>query len=196
MKNQKSKIKKDFWVAGLDEVGRGSIAGPVCVGASLWRFGERDDFFYGIKDSKKLSPIQRQIWLEKLFDCNVIFSLGVSSVKEIDKRGISWSLKKAVERAIGGLPRIPDFIFSDAGLSIPDDFPFFSMIKGDEKIPLVSAASIFAKQSRDSLMNKIGVKIPQYGFSKNKGYGTKSHFIALKKFGLSNHHRRSFLKNF
>lgn len=193
--------EKAKYLIGIDEVGRGPLAGPVTVGAvfaDVSKF-KKEKMLNGIKDSKKLSPRAREDWnifLVKNFSC------AVASISEniIDNIGITKALRLTVDRAIKNLKKKADFNFEncfimlDAGLKAPKEYAQESIIKGDEKIPLISAASIVAKVARDKKMVNLHKKIPLYGFDKNKGYGTKFHINKIKECGVSKYHRKSFCR--
>ncbi len=192
------RFEKKFWrmgfkhIAGLDEVGRGALAGPIMAAAVIFpsKFFRKID---GVNDSKLLSAEKRG----KLFtvikkNCLCYQTAGVSA-KIIDKIGIGQANKLVFERAIKKLKIKPDLIIADGQIKLKKlGVPCHSIIKADQKIFSVAAASILAKVSRDRLMKKVDKKYPVYKFSQNKGYGTKEHYLALKKHGPSSCHRRSF----
>lgn len=195
-------------VVGIDEVGRGPIAGPVAV--CVFRVGVRNAelgvreiekrLHIKLRDSKKLSEKQREAWFAEIKKwqkeglCD--FKVSMVSAKEIDKIGIVSAIKKCISNSISVL-RIPisDKILLDGGLKAPPQFKYQkTIIKGDEKEPVIALASIAAKVTRDRLMCRMAKKYPGYGFDVHKGYGTKAHYAELKKRGISVVHRRSFLK--
>ena len=186
---------------GVDEVGRGCLAGPLTVGAILKK-GRVN--LRGIKDSKKLSAKQREEWRERLKTYGVrrkAFSVAIASVgpQVIDRIGISAAARLAVGRCLKRLAirRKPYAIMLDGSLYAPKTYlNQESIIKGDEKIPLIAAASIFAKVWRDKKMARLSKKFPDYAMEIHKGYGTLAHRQAIKKHGLSEIHRRSFCKKF
>ncbi|MCX7884270.1 MAG: ribonuclease HII [Caloramator sp.] len=180
-------------IAGVDEVGRGPLAGPVYAAAVILN-PEVD--IIEIKDSKKLSHIQRTIISEKIKNKCMDFSIGIATVEEIEKINILNATKLAMKRAIEGLKTKPDYLLIDA-INLEDiNIPQRSIIKGDDLSISIGAASIIAKVERDLYMNKISDKYPQYKFDKNKGYGTKEHIDAIKKYGICEIHRKQFIKNF
>ena len=174
---------------GVDEVGRGSLVGPVYAAAVILK--KRVDK-KKLKDSKKLTKINRQI-LEKYIKKNSYWSIGSASLKEIEKLNILNASLLAMKRAIMKLKKKPDQILID-GNKIPKmkNYNLKFVIKGDEKIPEISAASIIAKVSRDRLITKMSKKYIKYSWNKNAGYGTRSHLLAIKKFGITKHHRKTF----
>ncbi|MSU56407.1 MAG: ribonuclease HII [Candidatus Taylorbacteria bacterium] len=194
------------YVIGVDEVGRGSIAGPLCVGAFLVRqkLAKRVSItLAGIKDSKQLSPRQREVWFRVLSDASREGVCGWSTAfvgeKVIDAKGLSFALKKAIAGALKKLEVRPEecLVLLDGGIKAPGAFRNQrTIIKGDEKEPLIAGASIMAKVCRDRYMTRLGRRYPLFGFERHKGYGTQAHYQALRKHGISGVHRRSFLKNF
>lgn len=179
------------FVAGIDEVGRGAFAGPVVVGAVVFprNFSPTD----GINDSKLLKPRRREFLSRIIKKEAACFSIAEIPVRTINKYGIGEGTQMAFRKAIKLLPYRPDYVLIDAfyikRLNRKNQKP---IKKGDQKSISIAAASIIAKVHRDRLMKKLSVKYPQYKFAKNKGYGTKEHQKALKKFGLSKIHRTSF----
>lgn len=188
-------------IAGIDEAGRGPLAGPVAVGLAVIFPNFNKKFFKGIKDSKKLSEEERELWFSLALEAKsrgeLDFSVSLVSEKIIDKHGISYALRLGIKRCLGKLRVTTDSqIFLDGALKAPKDFKHqLTVIKGDEKIPVISLASICAKVVRDRKMVKLSQKFPEFNFAINKGYGTLTHRKALKKYGLTELHRRSFLKN-
>ena len=176
-------------IAGVDEVGRGSLVGPVYAAAVILKKKVNKK---KLKDSKKLTKINRQI-LEKYIKKNSYWSIGSASLKEIEKLNILNASLLAMKRAIMKLKKKPGQILID-GNKIPKikNYNLKYVIKGDEKIPEISAASIIAKVSRDRLITKMSKKYIKYSWNKNAGYGTKSHLLAIKKFGITKHHRKTF----
>ncbi len=191
---------------GIDEVGRGPLAGPLCVGACAVRKGAYRGvraLFLGVKDCKKLSLQAREEWYRRIRSAKADGALRTATAfvgeKEIDARGLSRALETALCRALRRLGFSPPHcrVLLDGGLRAPRAFLFQkTIIRGDEKEPLIALASIVAKVRRDRHMIRLAKHFPAYGFERHKGYGTKQHYEALRKHGACEIHRRSFLKNF
>ncbi|MDC0215835.1 ribonuclease HII [Candidatus Pelagibacter sp.] len=176
-------------IAGVDEVGRGSLIGPVYAAAVILNKNINTKL---LKDSKLLSKKERQkiyLYIKK----NSFWSIGIASVNEIENLNILNASLLAMGRAIKKLKKKPSLVLVD-GNKLPDikNYKIKCVIKGDQKISSISAASIVAKVSRDKFITKLSKKFKNYGWEKNFGYGTKKHLIALKKFGSTKHHRRTF----
>lgn len=179
------------YIAGVDEAGRGPLAGPVFAAAVIL---PEDIYIEGINDSKKLSEKKR----EELFDviCEKADAYCIAEVPEnrIDEINILNATFEAMNKAVDGLKICPDYVLIDgnriAGMKIPHE----TVVKGDAKSISIAAASILAKVSRDRLMYKMAEKYPEYGFDKHKGYGTKAHCEAILKYGPCDIHRTTFLK--
>ncbi|MFH1575401.1 MAG: ribonuclease HII [Candidatus Nealsonbacteria bacterium] len=182
-------------VAGIDEVGRGPLAGPVvaCAFVIIARtFLRRRSVLRNIKDSKQLSGDQREKFYKILTeDSDIEWGIGMVSEKVIDKINILEATKLAMQKAVKKLKK-PDFLILDGNFSIKSDIPQKSIIKGDEKVFSCSCASIIAKVMRDRLMLKYDKKYPHYDFAGNKGYPTKQHRAMLRKYGRCDIHRNSF----
>lgn len=195
-------MKKAEYLAGIDEVGRGPIAGPLVVGAAtikLTTYNRQQTIFRGIKDSKKLSEKDRELWYDKIKALRkegiLEYKVSFVSEKTIDKKGISYSLKLAVSNCLKRLSvGQKTKILLDGSLHAPDIYiKQKTIIRGDEKEAIIAAASIVAKVLRDRRMKCLAKKFPGYGFEVHKGYGTKKHYRVLKKLGPSEIHRKSFL---
>ena len=177
-------------IAGVDEVGRGSLVGPVFAATVIFK---KNVDKKKIKDSKKLSKNKRNL-LEKYIKKNSIWTIGSASLKEIEKLNILNASLLAMERSIKKLKSKPSLIMIDGDkLPIMNGYKLMSIVKGDQKVPEISAASIIAKVSRDRLISKMSKKFVKYGWNKNSGYGTKQHLKAIKKFGVTKHHRKTFV---
>ena len=176
-------------VAGVDEVGRGSLVGPVYAAAVIFK---KNIDKSKIKDSKKLSKEKRNI-LEKYIKKNSIWSVGSASLKEIKKLNILNASLLAMKRSIKKLKIKPTLTLID-GNKLPEikGYKLKSVIRGDQKISEISAASIIAKVARDRLITNMSKKFKEYAWDKNAGYGTKEHLKAIKKFGITKHHRKNF----
>ncbi|MBU9720299.1 MULTISPECIES: ribonuclease HII [Bacillaceae] len=176
------------FIGGVDEVGRGPLAGPViasCVVIS------KDFFLPGLTDSKKLTKQKREEIFEIIQSEALAIGIGTASAEEIDQHNIYQATKLAMERAIRQIEVPLDYLLLDA-MKLPVIVPQTSLIKGDSKSVSIAAASVIAKVTRDSYMEELAVTHPQYGFESNMGYGTKEHLEALKNFGITNEHRQSF----
>jgi len=176
-------------IAGVDEVGRGSLIGPVYAAAVILKNSIDKK---KIKDSKKLSKTNREN-LEKYIKKNSYWSIGSASLIEIEKLNILNASLLAMKRAIQKLKKKPTLVLVD-GNKLPEmqNYQLKSIIKGDQKISEISAASIIAKVSRDRLITNLSKKFNKYSWSKNAGYGTRDHLVAIKKYGITKLHRKSF----
>tara|TARA_Y100001936_G_scaffold73654_1_gene72514 strand:- start:24 stop:587 length:564 start_codon:yes stop_codon:yes gene_type:complete len=176
-------------VAGVDEVGRGSLVGPVYAAAVILNKNINTKI---LKDSKSLSKVKREI-LEKYIKKNSIWAIGKASKKEIEKKNILNASLLAMKRAIKKLKKKPSLVLID-GNKLPDlkNYSIKCIVKGDKKIPAISAASIIAKVSRDNMIIKLGKNFKNYDWDKNFGYGTKNHLKAIKTLGITVHHRKTF----
>jgi len=179
-------IKK---IAGVDEVGRGCLAGPVFAAAVILNNNINKK---GIKDSKKIS-FNKRILLSKYIKKNSTFAIAFASVEEIDKLNILNASLLSMKRALNKLKQKPSMIYID-GIFAPKNLKtkYKTFIKGDEKIISIAAASIVAKVARDQFMIDLGRNFPEYKWNKNFGYGTAEHLKSLKKYGITKHHRKKF----
>lgn len=179
------------YVCGADEVGRGPLAGPVVCAAVIMPL---DDIIEGVDDSKKLSARRRESLYEKITKKAVAYGICRVEPQIIDEINILEATKLCMKNAIESLAVIPDFVITDGNMTLDIDIPQQSIIKGDGLSYSIGAASIIAKVYRDNLMDEYAQLFPEYGFEKNKGYGTAAHIEAIKKYGLCEIHRRSFTK--
>ena len=181
-------------VCGIDEAGRGPLAGPVVVAAVIM---PEDSFIEGVNDSKKVSEKKREKLYDEITENAIAWSVGIIDQNEIDKINILNATKKGLTTALTELKEKPDIILVDALTKIDTlGIPYESIIKGDAKSYSIAAASIIAKVTRDRIMRQWDEIYPQYGFINHKGYGTKAHIDAIKQYGLCPLHRKSFTKNF
>ena len=178
-------------VCGIDEAGRGPLAGPVCAAAVI--LPEEYDL-PGLNDSKKLSPKARDRLYDRILETALTWGLGWADEQEIDEVNILQATFRAMSRALSALDRIPECAFVDGNQAPPLPVPVRRVVGGDGKYDCIAAASILAKVSRDRLMQEYDSRYPGYGFAKHKGYGTKAHYEALRALGMCPIHRRSFLK--
>ncbi len=190
-------------IAGIDEAGRGPLAGPVVVACVVM---PRDSMIEGVNDSKKVSEKKREKLYEEITKEALGYGVGIISQEEIDKINILNATKEGLTLAIKNLEKDlqeknrdfqkPEIILVDALTKIDTDhIPYRSIIKGDSKSYSIAAASIIAKVTRDRIMRQWDEVYPMYGFEKHKGYGTAAHIAAIKEYGLCPLHRRSFVKN-
>ncbi len=218
------------YIIGIDEAGRGPLAGPVSLGFFCFRIDipdinnykiykkEISKIFKGVKESKQLSEKKREEWFGKIEGevngkkvdtkngqentggdgSRFKFSVSFESAKRIDGRGLSFCIKNAIKKSLGELEVNPteSLVLLDGGLKAPVEYlNQKTIIKGDVKEPVIALASICAKVLRDRKMHKLAKKFPQYGFDVHKGYGTKRHYEAIKKHGVLEEHRKSFINN-
>lgn len=209
LKIEKDRVKKlyDFdlsflknnthYIAGVDEVGRGPLAGPIVAASVILNLNYKDDndFILYINDSKKLNSKKRKQLAQIIKEKALCFSISSCSNEEIDKYGIAYCNNKVFSNCIEKLSIKPDIVLSD-GYKIKNvDFTNEAIIKGDNKSASIACASIIAKVYRDEVMINLSNKYPGYGFEKNVGYGTKEHIKAIKEKGILDIHRKSFLTN-
>ena len=180
-------------ICGIDEAGRGPLAGPVVVAAVIM---PKDSFIEGVNDSKKVSEKKREALYEQITNEAIAWGVGIIDQKEIDEINILNATKKGLTTAIKELKVKPDRIIVDALDKIDTlGIPYTPIIKGDAKCYSIAAASIIAKVTRDRIMRQWDEIYPMYGFEKHKGYGTAMHMQAIREYGLCPIHRRSFTKN-
>ena len=206
MEQGKRKTAAQFLI-GVDEAGRGPLAGPVAVGAFAIRSNEILKIFKGARDSKKMTPLARQaVFLEikqAQKDGDIYYAVSYSSAKMIDEKGIVPAIKSALDRSLKKIEKnfvqgetlYNCHVLLDGSLKAPSRYVNQkTIIRGDDSEPVISLASICAKVLRDRIMKLLAKKHPHYGFEIHKGYGTRAHYRAIKKYGISSLHRRSFLK--
>ncbi len=178
-------------ICGIDEAGRGPLAGPVYAAAVILPKGH---IVEGVNDSKKISEKKRDLLFDKIIDECVCYSIGTASEQEIDEINILQATFLAMRRAFAGLEIKPDIALVDGNKKSGLDIAEQTIVKGDSKSANIAAASIIAKVSRDRYMLEMAEKYPEYQFEKHKGYGTKLHYEMLEKYGISPIHRKTFLK--
>lgn len=196
LKEEENKLYSENikYICGIDEAGRGPLAGPVVVGAVIL---PEDSFIEGVNDSKKVSEKKREKIYEQIVEEAIAYSVGIVDQKTIDDINILNATKLGVKLALEGLTQRPDVIMVDA-LNNMDTLgiPYISVVKGDAKNYCIAAASIIAKVTRDRIMREWDEVYPIYGFSKHKGYGTAEHIRIIKENGPCILHRKTFIKNF
>ena len=178
-------------VCGVDEAGRGPLAGPVCAAAVILPKG---CIIEGLNDSKKLSEKRREQLFDVITKKAVAYSIAMASEKEIDEINILQATFLAMRRAVESLEIKPDFVIVDGNRDPLLGIKTMTLVKGDSLCESVAAASVLAKVTRDRYMLKLCEKYPEYQFQKHKGYGTKLHYEMIEKYGISDIHRKSFLK--
>ena len=182
------------YICGIDEAGRGPLAGPVVVGAVIL---PKDSFIEGVNDSKKISEKKREKIYDQIIEEAISYSVGIVDQKTIDEINILNATKLGVKLALEGLKQKPDVIMVDALTNMDTlGIPYISVVKGDAKNYSIAAASIIAKVTRDRIMKEWDELYPAYGFAKHKGYGTAEHIRVIKENGPCILHRKSFIKNF
>ena len=199
--NELKKIENEIYekehveyICGIDEAGRGPLAGPVVVASVIMK---PDSFIEGVNDSKKVSEKKREKLYEQIIEEAVSYSVGIIDQNEIDEINILNATKKGLTESIKGFKVKPERIIVDALDKIDTcGIPYMPIVKGDAKCYSIAAASIIAKVTRDRIMRQWDEVYPMYGFSRHKGYGTAAHIAAIKEYGLCPLHRRSFTKNF
>ena len=185
-----NKEKNFKYICGIDEAGRGPLAGPVVVASVIM---PRDSMIEGVNDSKKVSEKKREKLYDLILEEAISYGVGIIDQNEIDEINILNATKKGLTKSINELKIKPDLILVDALTHIDTNgIPYESIIKGDAKSYSIAAASIIAKVTRDRIMREWDKIYPQYGFEKHKGYGTAAHISAIKEYGLCPLHRKSF----
>lgn len=176
-------------IAGTDEAGRGPLAGPVSAAAVILK---KNWQLPGLRDSKKLTETEREFLFEEIISNSLTYGIALATPEEIDSINILQASVLAMKRAINQLTLPPDIIFVDGNYGIPGNKLAIPIIKGDDLIAEISAASVLAKVTRDRMMKKYHEEFPEYGFNSHKGYPTPTHIQAIKKYGYSSIHRKSF----
>lgn len=183
------------YIAGMDEAGRGALAGPVCVGVVILPSNETHLLatLNGVHDSKQLTPRQRADLAPLIKETVHAWGIGFASAEEIDSLGIVPATRLAASRALETLPIFPEYLLTDFRLELPElDIPQTALVKGDQRSLSIACASILAKTTRDEVMTEISSQYPEYGLARHKGYGTKSHSMKIKALGHSPIHRITF----
>lgn len=189
-----SKNKNIKYICGIDEAGRGPLAGPVVVASVIMR---KDSMIEGVNDSKKISEAKREKLYEQITQEAISYGVGIIDHKKIDEINILNATKLGLKTSLEELDTKPDLILVDALDKIDTlGIPYNSIIKGDAKCYSISCASIIAKVTRDRIMRQWAEVYEEYGFERHKGYGTGAHIQAIKEYGLCPIHRKSFTKNF
>ena len=202
-------FEQDLWqggfrhLAGLDDAGRGALAGPVVVGAVILPDDpyllspskkSQDNLLRGVRDSKQMTPLARESAALRIKQIARRWSVGFASSEEIDSEGIVRATRLAALRAVHDLCLWPEYLLTDLRLVLPQlDFPQTSLVKGDTLCLSIAAASVLAKTARDACMREMDMQVPGYGLGKHKGYGTSAHRLALKHLGYSSIHRKTFV---
>lgn len=179
-------------IAGIDEAGRGPLAGPVVAAAVIFK---KNIFIEGVNDSKKIKTKQREVLAKIIKEEALSYAYGIINQKTIDRINILQATLKAMQIAVSKLSVKADLILIDGNKAFVSSIPTKTIIKGDSKSFSIASASILAKVKRDEIMKKASLKYPQYSWETNKGYGTKQHIEAIKKYGYTQLHRKSFLNN-
>ncbi len=200
MENPDTKLEEKLWrrglkyVVGVDEAGRGPLAGPVVVAAVLIQ--SSNQVVEGVRDSKKMSKKQREEKYDEILKVSTACGVGIVSSREIDRVGIKEAVRKAMEKAVLEVEKKlkckVDYIISDGAVYLLEDREMLSISHGDLHHYSISAASVLAKVVRDRIMEKYAKKYPEYGFERHVGYGTKQHLEAISKYGVCPIHRRSY----
>ncbi len=197
------------YIAGLDEAGRGALAGPVAVGAVVLRDGalllpssrhgkrrlppSERELLDGVRDSKQMTPADREAAAPRIKDLALCWGVGFASSMEIDECGIVAATRLAALRALDQLFVFPDYLLTDFRLELPElDIPQTALVKGDALCLSIAAASVLAKTARDALMREMDLQVPGYDLARHKGYGTAAHILALQTKGYSPIHRKTF----
>jgi ribonuclease HII len=201
IQNPDLSYEKNLWtfykhIAGLDEAGRGALAGPVAVGAVILPHDDETLLFQalaGVRDSKQLTRLGRERLAPRIKETALTWGVAFASAGEIDSLGIVRATRTAAVRALNGLSLSPDYLLTDFRLELPQlDLSQTSLVKGDARCLSIACASVLAKTARDELMRELDLQYPGYGLGKHKGYGTQVHRSAMKRLGSSEIHRQTF----
>ncbi len=196
MQYERALMAKGYrYIAGVDEVGRGPLAGPVVCAAVIMPI-EEADLIVGVDDSKKLSAKKREQLSQLIKEKAIAYSVYEVSEQIIDEINILEATKLGMKMALLSLPVTPDMVLTDGNMTLDITLPQYSIVKGDALSYSIGAASIVAKVHRDAMMDEYAKLYPAYAFDSNKGYGTAAHIQAIKEQGLCPIHRRTFTKNF
>lgn len=195
-------LESDLWddgiihIAGLDEAGRGALAGPVSVGAVILPHGDKtllSSTLSEVNDSKQLTPRKRETLALRIREIAITWAVGFATPQEIDLQGIVRATRLAALRALHQFTITPQYLLTDFRLELPQiNIPQKSLVKGDAHCLSIACASILAKTERDALMRELDAQYPGYGLGQHKGYGTQAHRSALKRLGSSDIHRKTF----
>lgn len=193
-------FEKNLWpyyphIAGLDEAGRGALAGPVAVGAVILPDDEAllARALAGVRDSKQMTPLERKSLAPRIRETALTWCVAFASAGEIDALGIVRATRLAAVRAVEGLSLAPTYLLTDFRLEVPQlEIPQTSLVKGDALCLSIAAASVLAKTGRDALMCELDAQYPDYGLGRHKGYGTQAHRLAVERLGCSSIHRKTF----
>jgi len=181
------------WIGGVDEAGRGALAGPVAAAlVVLTPHLHLSRTLAGVRDSKQMTPPQREIWAARIKEVALAWGVGFASAEEIDVLGIVPATRLAATRALESLSITPEYLITDYLLLSEIPLPQIALVKGDRRSLTIAAASVLAKTARDALMQGMDAQYPGYGFARHKGYGTPQHREALRRMGICAIHRRSF----
>lgn len=193
-------FEKKLWrsglkhIAGLDEAGRGALAGPVAVGAVILpEQAHLLSTLSGVRDSKQMTPLERESAAARIREIALVWGVGLASADEIDSQGIVHATRLAALRALESMGLFPDYLLTDFRLELPQlDVSQSSLVRGDASCLSIAAASVLAKTARDALMRELDSHYPGYGLGSHKGYGTEAHRLALRRLGFSPIHRKTF----
>ena len=200
MRNPDLTYETNLWshykiIVGLDEAGRGALAGPVAVGAVILPNDPAHLFstLDGVRDSKQMTPLERETLAPRIKETALTWCVAFASADEIDSHGIVCATRLAALRALQGLSLSPQYLLTDFRLELPQlDIPQTALVKGDALCLSIAAASVLAKTRRDELMRELDMHYQGYGLAKHKGYGTYAHRHAMKRMGISPIHRKTF----